>query len=1167
MILRRLKIDRLPGIDESFEIESPGPGIHIIFGPNAIGKSSICRAVKSLFWDDLGPSERTSVSGQFELEGEILRAEREGPRIRWRSADEIRVPPGIPASHCHRSFFLHLRDLIDPSPDGTQDIASEIKRQMSGGYDLHHVLEDLFPQVSRGKCRSQRKAFNIVENKVQEAEGKQVGLQRRADERETLKTQLEEAATNSRRLPLVLRAIELASRVEELDSITKEIASLPNALANLTGQEVEQIDQLRDRIKGLEERIRTLQSQRDAARGAKEDSRLSAVVDKSDFTVWRQNAEELVRIDLELQNARTNRSECQSEVESALSALGRGNTNQVTFSLDEHHRLFEFLRISDEHRIKKRAIEWRLRVLETIEQIADGDSHLVDLRAAVELLRRWLRAPEPETTWERLKNRRFWILSAVIIAGVSTGIAILIDPRFGLLLAVAAGIMVPVLLMRGTDPDSSARTNVEKEFARLGTVLPEKWTELSVATRLRNLEEEVASIESRLQRARDRDVDRQTLNSELKNVTELEPQLDEQRKRLLEDLNLESMPPDAELADMAQALDQLRKARIKYEGVAGRVADLEKTHSGLLSTLAEKLQQHGEPTPENAKSAIAYLDNLSDRNAKLVKANDEERRASSQLEQIDADRNREVESIRQIYMAASLENEDLTGLTILLQSLPDYRNLKERAIRLENEVDLVRNDLVQAGERDLVDFDKAELERLAQGLSTAETKADNLRDEIAEINAEVNDASRSSNLQDLIAQREKSRMELQECRDEAIFAMAGRFLVDSVEREYEQNQMPRVLERARNHFSDFTLHGYELRLGRDAKSPRLFAMDLRNGESRELNELSDGTRAQLLLAARMAFAEEIERGVILPLFLDEALDQSDPIRFRAIASSLARIAHDQGRQIFYLTSDPLDRERIRHAIDDEVDVVVTDLDLGLIRNNAHSVTEPVTLEVPPKMTIPEPDGKSTEEYGVKLGVPEFSPLRGYIQQHFFYLLYDDLPLLYKLLQYGIERAGQWNTVSGTALAEQFIKYSSTASEIDFRVRLLEVFCEKWNQGRGRTIDRDVLLQSNAVSARFLNDIVDISNELGNDPEQLISVLLARKDPRMKGFRKSNVRDLEDYFRDNGFIDDRPIFDEFGLTVLALATPPAINLPNEVARESLRYWWALAVGIPIGDGRK
>ena len=1164
MLLKRLKIDRLPGIDESFEIKPSSPGIHVIFGPNAIGKSSICRAVKCLYWDDLGPSERTSVTGQFELDGENWQAEREGSRLRWRFEDELRAPPGIPASHNHRSFFLRLRDLIDPSLDGTRDIASEIKRQMSGGYDLRDILENLFPVVSRGQGRNQRKEFQKAEQDVEDTERDQVALQRRANELTTLRARMEAAAKDHRRLPLVQRAIDLANCVEEQDSVTAEITSLPPALANLGGQELEQIDQFQSRIGELDDRIRTLEYQREAAHNAQQDSRLSAVVDKSNLKNWRQNAEELVRIGLELESAEKEQSQCHSEMEAALSALGSGNCDQVAFTLEEHHSIFNFLREADKRRMEKNAIVERLRLLETDEQCADGESRLEDLRAGIEQLRQWLRTPEAESAWDRLRARGTWILFAVAMAVVGAGMAFLVDPRFGLLLTATAGFLAPVLLMRGRNPDSGARSNAEKAYAKLNIEPPDQWNCKSVEERLRGLEENLASIESRRGNARDRDVERQNLNNRLTQVIEADSLLDEQRNRLLDILKLESMLPDAELVDMARALDQYRKARTRYEGAAGRVADLITRHDRHLSSLTEILQRHGEPAPENAAAAKIFLDALSDRNAQLAQAIGDVHQANLQLEQIHAERGQAIESISKVYAAASLENGDRSGMASLLEFLPEYRELKRKATSLETKIDLYRNELTTAEEAELADSDKATLERLAQELSAAESKADEIRNEIAGIEAEVKKATRGSDLEELIARREKARTELQDRRDEAIFATAGRFLVDSVEREYEQNQMPRVLERARNHFSEFTHHGYELRLSRDAESPRLYAIDLPSGEPRDLNQLSDGTRVQLLLAARMAFAEEIEQGEALPLFLDEALDQSDPARFEAIARSLARIAHDRGRQIFYLTSDPLDRDRIRHAIGDDIDVAVTDLDLGQIRKESRSVAEPATLQVPPRATIPAPDGEEMEDYGVKLGVPAFAPSRGYAQQNFFYVLPDDLPLLHEVLMNGIEQAGQWKTVSGTALAERLMTYADTAGEIDSRVRLLEVFCEAWNQGRGRTVDRDALVQSGAVSHRYLDDIAAISKELGNDPEQLVSTLQAREDPRVRGFRNSNVTALEEYLRDNGYLDDRPILDEGELTIRSLASPPANELPNEVARECLRRWWIWAMKFSVGE---
>ena len=546
-----------------------------------------------------------------------------------------------------------------------------------------------------------------------------------------------------------------------------------------------------------------------------------------------------------------------------------------------------------------------------------------------------------------------------------------------------------------------------------------------------------------------------------------------------------------------------------------------------------------------------------------MNALDDESQADEQLKRNSVEREAVLKSIRKIYAEASLNDGDLPGLTELLKRLPQHRELRENAKRLKAQIDLDREELAKAGEPGLADCDRTRLDRLARDFSAAEKKEHELQGNIATIEAQVNEAKSGSNLQDLIARREKARSELQDLRDEALSAEAGRFLVNAVEKEYEQNQKPRVFERAAGHFSNFTHHGYELHLSRDAKSPRLFAVDLRSGEGRDLNELSDGTRAQLLLAARMAFAEEVEQGRTLPLFLDEALDQSDPARFEAIARSLGRLANDQGRQIFYLTSDPQDLHRFRQALEAENCVVAAEIDLGLIRGTAASVTEPTTLQVPPRPAVPAPDGASLEDYGVRLGVPAFAPALGYARQHFFYVLPDDLNLLRDFLVNGIEHAGQWRTVSGTPLAERLGSHSIASQEMESRVKLLEVFCGAWNQGRGRCVDRDVLVQSGAVSGKYLDDVVAIAGDIGGDPETLLAALRERRDTRLKGFRQSSTASLEGYLRDKGYLDDRPVLGESELKLGALTSPPANELPDGVASDLLNRWWMWATKMSDG----
>ena len=1034
---------------------------------------------------------------------------------------------------------------------------------MSGGFDLDRIAEVHFPGISGRHGRRQRDAFNAAINAVQEAEGQQRVLQRRMEALGALEAELETASSAARRLPWIHRAVGRAERAEEHARVLEELSALPDALANLTGREVEHVEERQTRIVALNKRASELAGKREAARAAMRDSRLPAEVDKSELAVWRQGAEELGRGELELQTATIHRGECRNELGAALSAMGGSDAGEVALSLGEHGRLFEFLRTAELLRTQKTAIEWRMRLLADIEQSDAGEGRLEVLRAAVDVLRRWLRAPQPDTLQDRFRTRRGWILLAVAMAVAGTVMAVFVDPSFGFLLTAGVGVLATAILLRSANPAASARSHEEKAFARIDVESPEKWEAGSVEARLRSLEVEVASIDSRLQRARDRDVERQALDSQLKGLVEAEASLEERRKSLLESLGLDSMQPDAELVDIARALDQLRAARIKYEGAAGRVDELEANHSRLLSDLADVLQRHGEPPPADATAAKIYLGNLSDRNAQLVKAVADERQAVVQLEEVSADQDTALHSVRQVYVQASLNEGDLPGLTALLNLLPQYRDLKERASRLESQIDLDRDELAKAGETELVDRDRETLDRLVRDLSAAAEKADDLRGEIADIYAQVNETKRGSNLQELIARQEQARTALQDRRDEALFARAGKFLVEAVEQEYEQNQMPRVFERARGHFSRFTHHGYELRLSRAAGSPRLFAVDLRSGENRELDELSDGTRTQLLLAARMAFAEEVERGSTLPLFLDEALDQSDPARFEAIARSLGRIANDQGRQVFYLTSDPLDRDRIRHALDR--DGIVAEIDLGSIRAGAIAVTEPATLRVPPRAIIPTPDGASAEQYAVSLSVPAFTPGLGYARQHFFYLLSDDLDLLHTFLVNGIEQAGQWQTVFGTLLAQRLGSRSLTSQEIDSRVSLLEVFCEAWMQGRGRAVDRDVLVQSGAVSERYLDDVTAIARELGGGSERLVEALRARNDPRLRGFRQNSVNDLAGYLRDNGYLDDRPSLEENELRIRALASPPANALPDGVGSACLTRWWGWAPQDPVGTG--
>ena len=1157
MILKRIAINRLPGIGQPFAIEAAGRGIQVIFGPNGIGKSSICRAVEGLYWEDRGSSRQTSVSGEFEWDGEVWRAEREGSTIRWSRGGEGNAVPNLPPSHTYRCFFLQLKDLVDPSRAGTVEIAAEIRRQMSGGFDLHDIRSSLFSPVSQHRKRRERNSYNTASKDVETAEAEQVGLQRRVDQLDQLKSQLEEAETAAGRLGHVERAIGLASRRDELAGIKRQLDGLPESLAKLTGKERVEVEQHRTRLTELEKRARVLATELNDARAAQQESGLAAPLDEADLAIWRDNADGLGRIELALEAAGTELEGARNKLVAALDAVGGNLIDNAALTLPNHAELFELLRDGHSHESRIAAIEERLRLLDRVDPSGTDHQDTDKLRNAIEALRSWLRAPQPRSFAVRIRSRWPWLLAAIAMLLAGTGLAGFVAGSLALLAVFGAGIALAALLVGDGGGLDGRRLVARAAFEEMGLEDPATWEVPAVQSRLRSLESGASELEASVVRARDRDVERKSLEAELDGLRKREPPLDARRKELRAILGLEELPSDADLVDFARALDQLRLACGEYEAVTGKVQHLEFSQDDQLTKVAEILEHHGEPRPAGAAAVKARLNNLANRNSRLEQALADERRTKAQLEENAADCETALGAINRIYADAGLDDGDVYGLTLLLETLPQYHQLTKQKSDLESKIELDCAELEKARESELLERDGRSLDKLKAELEDAASQAIQLRGDIATVTAQMNQARRGNVVQDRIANREEARAKLRDLRDQALFVTAGEFLIEEVEQVYEETRMPRVFERARDHFSAFTFHNYELRLEKGAGTPRLFADELRAGQRRELDELSDGTRVQLLLAARIAFAEEVEQGKVLPLFLDEALDQSDPQRFEAIVRSLGRVARDQGRQIFYLTSDPLDVDRIRHALSQEDCELAAPIDLGLIRTGAASIGGPQALRVGPRPAVPAPDGLSPEDYGAALGVPAFRPARGFAQQHVFYVLWDDLALLHAFLTNGIERAGQWKTISGTPLAERLGSRSIAASEVGLRLDLLEVFCELWKQGRGLPVDFDALKDSGALSQRYLDDVVAIARELHGDAEKLLAVLGERADPRLKGFRTSSLEGLQSYLTEREYLDERPIFSENELRLHALSSPAANKLAGSVASDYLHRWWQWA----------
>ena len=377
----------------------------------------------------------------------------------------------------------------------------------------------------------------------------------------------------------------------------------------------------------------------------------------------------------------------------------------------------------------------------------------------------------------------------------------------------------------------------------------------------------------------------------------------------------------------------------------------------------------------------------------------------------------------------------------------------------------------------------------------------------------LEDAGASFELERAAAAESRAEEMLADKREDALLSVATETLLEDVEQAFVAEHEPAVLRRARDIFAQVTARAFELGLRPDGT---FVARDVRQGVTRGLGELSSGTRAQLLLALRLAWTEaQEEGGEALPLFLDEALTTSDEDRFAVMARSLERIARAEGRprQVFYLSARRHESALWQGATGAEPATI----DLAALRFRRPAAA-PEDYRVEEAPSLPAPEGHPPEDYARLLEVPRLDPRRPEGSVHLFYLLRDDLPLLHSLMDtWRITSLGQLEALLASDAAPAAFAGEELRDRLRGRCRALRTWVDLWRQGRGRPVDRGVLEQCGAVSAVFIDRAAELAQRLEGDGEAFLQAL---RDGELGHFRLSKMEELERELIDEGGIDLR-----------------------------------------------
>ena len=1101
LAFRTVGVRRMPGIaDGGWELRDLSPGVNVVWGPNGAGKTTTAAALQRLLWP-AGGEARTRVDARLHADGAEWRVEMDGADVRWQRAGANSAPvAGIPSEAERDRYRLSLHELLSET-DGS--LAERIVRESAGGFDVAGAADALGFRPKPGRAVQERAALDEARRRLGTARDEEAALRDDEARLGALRGALVEARTRAGRAELWRRALErLDARAEE-HAAREALARIPAGVARLAGNETEQLRALRSGVAAAEERARAAAREAEAARREIEAERLPAAGLPGDVVPGLAAA--LARLQ-ELEQTRDRlareldraRAECAAEQASVAGAVR--DKGLATLALPAVEELLRFAREAERHRAEVGAAEAELAWLSGEGPAAE----LETLRQGRRALAAWLRLPADDGRVAR--GRILAVLAALLLAGAGAVLGLRVHPA-GYALAGAAALLL-ALSYGGARPAAAARAENRAEFGRLGLEEPARWEPEAVAALVERIERAIAEAALEASRAERR----AAAERRLAVLGERTAEGDRRRAELAARLGL---APDADEAAMAWLCQRVHRWQVARAEAGRTEAELGAATDQIARTVEETERAFGPFASVSSPTELAgALEDLRGRAQRFDRARARLEGAQLRRGEAEEEAARGRSACAELLARAGMAKDADARLDELCALHPAFVQARRALDGAELAARTAERRLAEVPGFDssVTAVPRPEAARALEESLSAAAPAEALAEEAAALKERLDAARSRTAIEEALARVEEAEAALREARDRDEAAVAGWALRDFVERATRDRDRPAVFHRARELFTRFTHGAYRLELSADAP-PAFRAVDTGSGAGCSLDELSRGTRVQLLLAVRIAFIETMEEGPALPLVLDEALGNSDDHRAGAVMDAVTELARG-GRQVFFLTARRDEAERwmarlgaagVPHAL----------VDLGEARRLARFAGLPRPGAASLRLgVVPAPEERDHAAYGELLRVPPVDPEAHADGVHLWYLV-DDPARLHRLLTLGVGTLG-----SLRALVEQVGRGLLGPDEgawerLDALGRAAEALLAARRIGRGRRVDEDALERSGVMTPAFRERIEDAYRACGGRAEALLASIAAL--PR---FRTESVDAFREFLEREGYLDGR-----------------------------------------------
>lgn len=1109
IILDRVGIRRMPGfrrVGVGFSVDDLAPGINIIHGPNGSGKTTTAQAIVLLLWPDLTRDKAASLEGDFRYAGKRWRVDADSGRVTSECDGEKSDLLPVPPAEFRESYSLALHELIRAD---NASFAEAIARESAGGYSIESAADLLGYRSVVSRLSRESRELKLRKQALESAQKNQRQLNDKELELADKCTQRDRASAAAARAEMLRHAVARLDAEDEARARDAELSSFPDVMKELTGNELETLKALSDEAANLAYQIESFNREIEQGRAEARDCGLpDDGVPCEEIEKTRDLIQKLKALEDRKVSAQQNAVGAERKKKDEQEALGRQVDSEklLSIDLDGIGLLHEFVENAQNTHAHIKACEAVREWLTPSERQSDQD--IENLKAGRRLLLRWYRDSGAHGQYETANRAKvIGILAGTCLGLISIVLCFLLSWGWLVLLLPAValafwGAVPPVI-------SNSAEVH-RREFLLTGIDQPQRWTPQDVQKHIDTLDRMVAEVE--LQEERNK-LWHDRYESEQKKLEQQSEDLDKRRLELASELGMSPDTGEAKLAWLVQTLRRWKSAAGDLAAVCSELKLIAEQSEELLSDINAGLQRCGCESVTNVSEAVGCLSALERKNGEYLRACESVKALEGRLADAEGRLSGIHEKRRSLFASLELDDGDEPGLHALCRKQEDYL----RALRHHDEAGtvlrLAERKLAEHSvfEKGVLELTRVEIEGMLHEEELGAAEYERLNTEIIETGTELEMARKSHDVEHALSALEEILGRISNKREGDRKSVIGQLLVDCLDKHRREAQMPVVFERARDLFSNITRGGYRLEMA-ESGSSAFRAFDTVQNEVRKLDELSSGTRIQLLLAVRLAFMESRETGVKPPLVIDEALANSDDPRADTIIRAIIEICKT-GRQVFYFTAQTDEVAKWTGALKEQDAVPYRVVDLAEVRELAERSIEipKVSLEV---KRIPLPGEMTRNQYGEVLGVPPVDPRRNVQSVHIWHL-FDDNAVVYNLLASGVSRWGQVPQFIDHGGGELFENAQQQLAKATAMARAISIMCVTWKVGRGRPVDSVALAESGAVSSTFMDGMCELVESVHGDAGSLVAAL---GDHRLPRFRDQNKDKLIEYLEREGYLD-------------------------------------------------